>query len=173
MVDKARIVPEIGQILPDHVWHFHFSNKWFWRAARFSLAGVTRDFSEDIHRSVIDNFCLCAWFPRIASSKQREPDHAHTKLLFTDFQLSCNESCCCWPLLYSAVFRSRPDLLRSCRVGDSKWMTLAYYSEFLNILRSSVLTALFGCYTSGATWNCCHLGARSVYTLQPCSNLHC
>ena len=28
---------------------------------------------------------------------------------------------------------------------------------------------LFGCYIAGATWNCCCLGARSVYTIQPCT----
>ena len=35
------------------------------------------------------------------------------------------------------------------------------------------LTALFGCYTAGATWSCCRLGASSAYTIQPCSSLQC
>ena len=36
---------------------------------------------------------------------------------------------------------------------------------------SGVLIALFGCCMAGATWNCCHLGASSVYTIQPCTSL--
>ena len=31
----------------------------------------------------------------------------------------------------------------------------------------------FGCYMAGATWNCCRLGPRSVYTIQPCTCLLC
>ena len=30
-----------------------------------------------------------------------------------------------------------------------------------------VLAVLFGCYMAGATWNCCHLGAHSVYSHAP------
>ena len=37
----------------------------------------------------------------------------------------------------------------------SKWCTYVY------------CTALFVCYMAGATWNCCRLGARSVYVIQP------
>ena len=36
-----------------------------------------------------------------------------------------------------------------------------------------LLTALFSCYMDGATWNCFRLGARSVYTMQPCTSLRC
>jgi len=32
---------------------------------------------------------------------------------------------------------------------------------------------LFGCYMGGATWNCCRLGASSVYTIQSCTSLQC
>ena len=28
-------------------------------------------------------------------------------------------------------------------------------------------------YMAGATWNCCRLGARSVYSVQPCTSLQC
>ena len=35
------------------------------------------------------------------------------------------------------------------------------------------LTALFGCCMAGATWNCCRLGASSVYTFQPCTSWQC
>ena len=37
---------------------------------------------------------------------------------------------------------------------------------------SDVLTVLLGCYTAGATWNCCHLGAHSVNTIQPCTGCY-
>ena len=32
-------------------------------------------------------------------------------------------------------------------------------------------TAVFGCYMAGVTWNCCHFGACSVHTIQPCRNV--
>ena len=33
--------------------------------------------------------------------------------------------------------------------------------------------ALFDCFMAGATRNCCRLGARSVYAIQPCTILRC
>ena len=42
-----------------------------------------------------------------------------------------------------------------------------------HIHRSGTLTALFGCYMAGASWNCCRLGTRSGYTLQLCNSLQC
>ena len=70
---------------------------------------------------------------------------------------------CCWSLLNSAILRSRSDSL--CY----DWLALC--SAFLNIHRSGVLTAL--AWQHGATWNCCRLGASSVYTTQPCTmSLH-
>ena len=74
--------------------------------------------------------------------------------------------CCCWSLLYSAVLRSPADSLRS-HVILHEW--LAYYSAFLNIHRSGVLTAM--------AWLVPHetaaVSARSVYTIQPCTmSLH-
>ena len=44
----------------------------------------------------------------------------------------------------------------------------------VNIHRNDVLTALFGCYLDGATWNCCRPGAFCVHhTIQPCTvSLH-
>ena len=44
-----------------------------------------------------------------------------------------------------------------------------FYSALLNIHPSGVLAALFGSYMTGATRNCCHHSARSVYTIQPCT----
>ena len=49
---------------------------------------------------------------------------------------------------------------------DSRFWKCRLYSFIARIFcthRSGVLTALFGCYVTGATWNCCHLGAGSVY----------
>ena len=44
-----------------------------------------------------------------------------------------------WPLLYSAILRSRADSLRSHVILHER---IPYYSAFLNIRRSGVLTAL-------------------------------
>ena len=56
-------------------------------------------------------------------------------------------------------------------VYDSESVTnFTHHSS--NIHRSEY-TALFGCYMAGATWNCCRLGAYSVYTIQPCTTLQC
>ena len=64
--------------------------------------------------------------------------------------------------LYCAILRSRADSLLS-RVILHEWIT--FYSAFLNIHRSGVLTAL--------TWLAPHetaaVSARSVYTAQPCT----
>ena len=43
----------------------------------------------------------------------------------------------------------------------------------MNISRSGVHTALLGCYMADVTWNCCHLGAHSAYTIQPCTRIPC
>ena len=49
---------------------------------------------------------------------------------------------------------------------------LAFYSAFLNIHRSGVLTAL-AWLVPHEWWNCSCLGASSVYTIQPCTmSLH-
>ena len=69
-------------------------------------------------------------------------------------------------------------------VRDFEWVTASpyppplktlkkNYSTFFNINRSDVLTALFDCYMAGATWNCCRVGARSVYVIQTCTSLQC
>ena len=71
-----------------------------------------------------------------------------------------------WSFLYSAVLRCWADSLRS-HVILHEW--IAFYSAFLNIHRSGVLTAL--------AWLLPHesaaVSARSVYTIQPCTmSLH-
>ena len=74
--------------------------------------------------------------------------------------------CCCWSLLYSAILRSRADSLRS-RVILHQW--LAFYSAFLNIHWSGVLTAL----TLLVPYETAAILARSVYTILPCTmSLH-
>ena len=54
-------------------------------------------------------------------------------------------------------------------VCDSEWVTVALHSAFW--VSTEVVTALFGCYMAGATWNCCRHGARSMHTIQPCTSL--
>ena len=38
---------------------------------------------------------------------------------------------------------------------------------------SDTVIALFGCCMADAMWNCCHLSANSVYTIQPYTSLQC
>ena len=52
-------------------------------------------------------------------------------------------------------------------------VNVAHYWAFSNNHPSGVLTLLLGCYMTGATWNCCRLGARSVYTIQLRISLQC
>ena len=52
-------------------------------------------------------------------------------------------------------------------------MFTGFTQRVWNIHRSGVLTPLFCCYMAGATWNCSHLGARSVYTVRPYTGLQC
>ena len=44
---------------------------------------------------------------------------------------------------------------------------ILFVARIFNIHGSGVLTAFFGCCMADATWNCCRLGASSVYTIQP------
>ena len=62
------------------------------------------------------------------------------------------------------IFRQVHCTLVICRL---QWVTVAdLHSTFLNVHRSGVLTALFGCYMAGATWNCCRLGICFTYTIR-------
>ena len=75
-------------------------------------------------------------------------------------------SCCCWSLLYSAILCSQADSLR-LHVILHEWV--AFYSAFLTVHQSGVLTAL--------AWLVPHeiaaILAHSVYTIQPCTmSLH-
>ena len=53
------------------------------------------------------------------------------------------------------------------------FFAVAFHSVSFNIQRSGVLTALVNCCMAGATWNCCHVGTLSVYTVQPFTSLQC
>ena len=55
----------------------------------------------------------------------------------------------------------------------NEWLYPVIVRFSFNIHRSYVLTALFGCCMAGATWNCCHLGTSSVYTIEPRTSLQC
>ena len=71
-----------------------------------------------------------------------------------------------WSLLYIAILRSWADSLRS-HVSLHEW--IAFYSVFLNIHRSGVLTALAWLVPQESA----AILARSVYTIQPCTmSLH-
>ena len=71
-----------------------------------------------------------------------------------------------WSLLYSAILRFQADSLRS-HVILHEWID--FYSAFLNIHRSGVLTALAWLVPHETT----AISARSVYTIQPCTmSLH-
>ena len=50
----------------------------------------------------------------------------------------------------------------------------SFLYRVFNFHRSSVLTALFGCYMADATWNRCHLGAFRVHhtTMHHVTSLH-
>ena len=80
-----------------------------------------------------------------------------------------------WLLLYSTIFSSWADTLRS-RCMWFWMMTGAFLTVNFECPPSGGLTALFGCYMVDATWNCCCLSSHSVYsvyTIQPCTSLQC
>ena len=58
--------------------------------------------------------------------------------------------------------------MRSCRMWF--WMSgYPFHSAFRPV--TEVVYFQHCCYMAGSTWNCCHLGARSVYTIQPYTSL--
>ena len=71
-----------------------------------------------------------------------------------------------------ALFSAPEQTHSTLFIWDSEWMTVVFfYSTFLNIHWSGVLTVLFGCHMAGATWNCCCFGTCSVYTIQQYTSL--
>ena len=76
-------------------------------------------------------------------------------IIITFFCLFCLLDCMC---------------LRSSRMR--LWMSDCSFAQHVWI-STEVVTALFGCYMAGASWNCYHLGAISLYTIQPCTSLRC
>ena len=86
-------------------------------------------------------------------------------------------------LAASCTMLTMPLRAPSCHFS-SKWTTILLQRVLLLLLfcvfcfvfyihRSGVLTALFGCYMAGATWNCSRFGAHSLYAIQPCTSLQC
>jgi len=72
-----------------------------------------------------------------------------------------------WLLLCSAILRSRADSVHS-HVILHEW--LAFYGMFCEYPPK---WCTYSTGMAGATWNCSHLGASSVYTIQPCTmSLH-
>ena len=49
----------------------------------------------------------------------------------------------------------------------------SFIARIFNIHRSDAMTSVFGCCMAGTAWNCCRLGASTVYTIQPCTSLQC
>ena len=87
-------------------------------------------------------------------------------LVFFAFAINLWPCCCCWLLLNSAILHSWADSVH-LHVVLHEW--IAFYSVFLNIHQSGVLTAL--------AWLVPHetaaISVRSVYTIQPCTvSLH-
>ena len=70
---------------------------------------------------------------------------------------------------YTVLFSTSEQTHCALVVCNSKWLTVALHSMFW--MSTQVVTMLFSCYMTGATWNCYCLGAYSVYTIQPCTSL--
>ena len=77
-----------------------------------------------------------------------------------------------WYRFNIALFSASEQTDCALLARDSKWMTVALHGV-LNVHRSAVRTALLACCMTGATGFCCHFGARSVHTTQPCTSLQC
>ena len=70
-----------------------------------------------------------------------------------------------------ALFSASEHTHRALVVCHSQWVSVALHSEFW--ISTKVVTALCSCYMAGAKWNCCRLGASSVYTIiQPAVICH-
>ena len=81
--------------------------------------------------------------------------------------ITAHSSCCCWSLLYSAILCSRADSLH-LHVILHEWIVFLY-----SVFEYPLKWCTYSAGMAGATWNCCCLGASSVYTVQPCTvSLH-
>ena len=114
---------------------------------------------DQVGRRVSPDQGLYVWWPYQVKSGQ--PLNVNLLHMYTVFVLYYY-----WSLLHSAILRSRADSLRS-HVILHGW--IAFYSAFLNIHRSGVLTALAWLVPQESA----AISARSVYTIQPCTvSLH-
>ena len=72
---------------------------------------------------------------------------------------------------YIALFSALKQTQYAHVACDSEWVTVSFYTIACIIIiihGSGVLVALCGCHMK-----CCHFGASSVYTIQPCTRLQC
>ena len=76
-------------------------------------------------------------------------------------------------VLFSALKQTHCTVVKlTALLSNTVWKEwLAFYSTFW--VPTKVVTVPFGCYITGATWNCCRLGTCSVYTIQPYTSLQC
>ena len=123
--------------------------------------------------------CLFHWFESLPHPSSLSPlllfwDKHWLLLFFLSPRLTQWLMITYW---YSAILRSLEQTHCARLVFLHEWQ--AFYSAFFvvvfcfvfNIHRSGLLT--HGAGMAGATWNCSHLGASSVYTIQPCTmSLH-
>ena len=80
--------------------------------------------------------------------------------------ISCHGDDRFYIALFSALEQTRCAFI-AC---DSEKVTVAFYCAFWICAELVCLQrCLVVCYMAGATWNCCHLDAGSVYTIQSCS----
>ena len=127
-----------------------WSEKWNWNVSNYFLSKIPLKFK------------LCVVVTTLVTS------HMH---FLSDWHLFRGDNLLITFIYTSTILYSRADSLCSYHMWFS--MTEAFYSVFLNVHRSGVLTALFGCYMADTMWNYCCLNAHSVYTIQPCTSLQC
>ena len=77
----------------------------------------------------------------------------------------------CFTMATTVLFSASEQTHCALIICNTEWVTVALHSVLW--ASTKVVVALFSCYMAGATWNCCHLGANSVYTIQPCTSFQC
>ena len=75
-------------------------------------------------------------------------------------------------ITYIALFSTLLSRLTALACGAT-WVTRFYSAFFFFFFLISTEVVYLSAGMAGATWNCSHLGASSVYTIQPCTmSLH-
>ena len=65
--------------------------------------------------------------------------------------------------IYTALFSALEQTHCTLVACDSEWVTAAFHSAFWKSTEVMYLQRWIGCRTTGATWNCCRLGAFCVH----------